>query len=306
MKDYHIHSIYSEDGQYTPAQLVEQCASAGITEMAIADHNTVRGVPEGLMAAEKAGIHIIPAIEIDCSLDQTNLHILGYGIDIRRPEYDVIENRIRNQCIHVSSERLKRMQELGFHISREELVRAVENPWWPESWTGEMFAEVLLKKPGEAGNPALAPYREGGNRSDNPYVNFYWDYCAQGKPAYVPWQYPDAAEIIEVIHQTGGKAVLAHPGNNLGDEKEMLWKIIGLGLDGIEAFSSYHRPEQSAFFRKVAEKAGLFVTYGSDYHGKTKPEVRLGGHGFFGDSQSILCNLQDKSVKKNIDQAKCH
>lgn len=125
----------------------------------------------------------------------------------------------------------------------------------------------------------LSPYRPGGDRSDNPYVNFYWDYYAPGKPCYVKMEYPSMEEIIGIIHRNHGKAVLAHPGVNLKGNGHLLGEILDLGMDGIEAFSSYHTPEQAAEFNRQAQKHHLFTTCGSDYHGKTKPSVRLGGYG---------------------------
>src|SRR5699024_67151 len=103
--------------------------------------------------------------------------------------------------------------------------------------------EVLLGKEEYQDAELLKPYREGGRRSDNPFVNFYWDYYAQGKPCYTEIVYPSLEETIQLIHQAGGKAVLAHPGNNLKGCFERFDEMVALGLDGVEAFSSYHSPE---------------------------------------------------------------
>jgi len=284
MKDYHIHSIYSEDGEYTPEELVRLCVENDISAMSITDHNTVKGVAEGLIAAERAEIRLIPGIEIDCIFGPFELHILGYGIDTGRHEYLDIENNIHEQIQEVSRKRLKLVQAEGFRICEEELAAAPQNPHWPGNWTGELFAEVLLNKQEEAENPLLLPYRAGGSRSDNPYVNFYWDFCGPGKSCFVPIRYPDASEMIELIHRTGGEAVLAHPGQTLTKHVEWLPEIISMGLDGIEAYSSYHTPDQCRYYHQAAEKAGLCITCGSDYHGKNKPAIRPGGHGLADDS----------------------
>lgn len=142
-----------------------------------------------------------------------------------------------------------------------------------------MFAEVLLSMPQYATHPLLAPYRPGGSRSDNPYVNFYWDFYAQGKACYGEMRYPSMAEILETIHRNGGIGVLAHPGVNLKGHESLLDGLIGLGLDGIEAFSSYHRLQQADYFCQKAREHDLLVTCGSDYHGKTKPAIAMGQHG---------------------------
>jgi hypothetical protein len=137
----------------------------------------------------------------------------------------------------------------------------------------------LLAQPEYNDHPLLAPYRAGGARSDNPYVNFYWDYYSQGKPCFAEMYYPDMCHIIDIIHENDGLAVLAHPYVNLKEKKHLLGGIIDLGIDGIEAFSSYHTPSQTADALAVAQAHGLFVTCGSDFHGKTKPSIALRQHG---------------------------
>ncbi len=110
-------------------------------------------------------------------------------------------------------------------------------------------------------------------------MNFYWDFYAQGKPCYAPMEYPALREAVDRIHQSGGKAVLAHPGVNLKGKEDLLDSLLTEGLDGLETFSSYHRPEQAVFYYDKAKDCGLFATCGSDFHGKTKPAVKLGGYG---------------------------
>ncbi|MDO5565014.1 MAG: phosphatase, partial [Planctomycetia bacterium] len=128
-------------------------------------------------------------------------------------------------------------------------------------------------------------------RSDNPFVNFYWDYFAQGKTCYAPMNFPDLAQTIQVIHSCGGKAVLAHPGNNLKNRFELLDEIVPLGLDGIEVFCSYHDRNTIEYFLRKAKEYSLLFTCGSDYHGKTKPAVRLGVHGCFISQDEIESQL---------------
>jgi hypothetical protein len=171
---------------------------------------------------------------------------------------------------------------MGFNVTEAD-IRALESPT-NEVWTGEMFAEILLAKPEYADSDILRPYRTGGPRSDNPYVNFYWDYYSQGKPCYAHVEFPSLEDTIRVIHKNGGKAVLAHPAVNLKNRYELLGGIIPGGIDGIEAYSSYHAPAEAAFFRDKAKEYGLFVTCGSDYHGKTKPAIQIGASGCDMDS----------------------
>lgn len=139
-----------------------------------------------------------------------------------------------------------------------------------------MFAEVLLNKPEYQNHPLLEAYHEGENRGNNPYVNFYWDFYSKGKPCYAEIKYPEMTEVIDMIHQNHGIAVLAHPGVNLKGRESMLPHIMSLGMDGIEAFSSYHTGKEAEYYYQKALETGKYVTCGSDFHGKTKPSVALG------------------------------
>lgn len=279
MIDLHMHSHYSDDGECSPKNLVNQCRMNNILAMSVTDHNCVRGCAQAQEIAAQNGILFLSGIEIDCSFQGVNLHMLGYGIDYRSAVFSSIETDIQKQEILASEERLEKTNMLGFHITRQELEKAAEGKYCKSIWTGEMFAEILLAKPEYAEHPFLAPYRAGGSRSDNPYVNFYWDFYAQGKTCHARLSYPSAKKIIEIIHETGGLAVLAHPGINLRGKEALFDSVTTLGIDGIEAFSSYHCAAQAEYYAKKAFENNLFITCGSDYHGKIKPSIRIGQHG---------------------------
>lgn len=279
MIDLHMHSRYSEDGEYTPLELVNQCAQMGVRMMSVTDHNCAKANEEAQEAAKERGILYIPGIEIDCTYEKVNFHVLGYGIDFKSSDFAAIEKHIDGQSFQASLDRLAKTQALGFyHITEKDMWALSENNYRQGSWSGELFAEALLAMPEYADHPLLQPYRPGGKRSDNPYVNFYWDYYSQGKACYAKIDYPEMEEIIDIIHRNHGVAVIAHPGVNLKGREYLLEDILSLGLDGIEAFSSYHSPEQARKFYEAAHRNNLPVTCGSDYHGKTKPSIAIGQH----------------------------
>lgn len=279
MIDLHIHSRYSDDGEFTPSELIEQCAEKRVRIMSVTDHNCAKANEEAAQAAEKKGITYISGIEIDCTYQDVNFHVLGYGIDFMSGDFEAIEKNIDDQSFQASLDRLVETQALGFwHITENNMWALSKNNYWQGKWTGEMFAEVLLSMPEYADHPILKPYRPGGERSDNPYVNFYWDYYSQGKPCYVKIDYPAIEEIIDIIHRNHGIAVIAHPGVNLKGKEFLLDGILDLGIDGIEAFSSYHNQKQAEYYCSIAQKKRIFVTCGSDYHGKTKPSIMIGQH----------------------------
>lgn len=288
--DLHMHSKYSDDGHFTPLELVSQCQKAGIEIMAIADHNSVKAIDEAIKHAEELGVTCIPAIEIDCTYKGVNLHVVGYGMDYHQEDVKRLEDNVLNQELNCSNEKLKLTNALGFQLTKEDLDVLSDNG----VWTGEMFGEALLSKDEYKDHELLKPYREGGARSDNPFVNFYWDFYAQGKPCYTEIIFPSLQETIELIHKYGGKAVLAHPGNNLKGQYELFDEMVEIGLDGVEAFSSYHSQEAIDYFYHKSLEYDLMVTCGSDYHGHTKPSIHLG------DSQcSIDQTLIEEQLRKN-------
>lgn len=276
MLDLHMHSIYSEDGDFKPVELVKKCKAAGVDMMAVTDHNSVRANEEACAEAKKEGITCLTGVELDCVYKGLNFHVLGYGISDKSGDFAAIEENMERQYRQLAMESLKKTCDLGFHVTAQEMVEVSKWSFWPERWTGERFAEVLLNKSEYADHPAFAPYRAGGSRSDNPYINFYWDFYSQGKPCYVEMQFPPMQRAVELIHDNGGAVVLAHPGNNLKGHEELFGEIMNLGLEGVEAFSSYHSAEQSARFCRMTREMGRFCTIGSDYHGRLKPAIFLG------------------------------
>lgn len=270
--DLHMHSSISIDGEYSPAELMQLCRARGLKTVALTDHNTMEGIAEAREAAEALGLELIPGIELDCQFQGVNVHLLGYGIQpsqgLAAYGQDLIE-----QEQAASSVRIRLVQELGISLDVDQ-VRALSRQGIV---TGEVIAEVALGDKRNLHNPLLAPYREGGARSDNPYVNFYWDTCAQGKPAYVPVEFISLAEAVRLVKEAGGFPVLAHPGINIGVNGDLLRGIVGCGVEGIEVYSSYHDAATVAYYKAQAEAYNLLKTLGSDFHGKTKPAVQLGG-----------------------------
>lgn len=282
--DLHMHSMYSDDGEYTPTQLVDMCHEAGVKIMAIADHNWVKANEEAKKHADELEMTYIPAIEIDCTYKGVNLHVLGYGID-NQEVFNQLGEDIEKQEIACSMKKLELTNALGFDLKKEQLDALSTNG----VYTGEMFGEALLNDSRYEDHELLKPYRQGGERSDNPYVNFYWDYYAQGKPCYTEIHFPTLEETIQLIHQHGGVALLAHPGNNLKGQFELFDEMVALGLDGVECFSSYHTTETNEYFYNKAKELNVLYTCGSDFHGKTKPSIHLGENGCLNPQEMEDC-----------------
>ncbi len=271
--DLHMHSCFSDDGEFTPEEIIDRAIKNNVEIISISDHNSVRAVDRALSYSKNKNIKVIPGIEIDCTFNKRNLHLLGYNIDYKSKDFYNIEEDILNQEKRASKEKIRLIKEYtGLNILEDEVIKRSSNG----VVTGELIAEILLEDSENRKSLILKPYLEGGNRSDMPYVNFYWDYFAQGKPAYVPIKFISLKEAIGLIHKNGGKAVIAHPGNNLKDNLNLIDNLIKEGIEGIEVFSSYHTKEQIEYFYTKAIKNNMIITCGSDFHGKTKPNIEIG------------------------------
>lgn len=286
--DLHMHSYYSDDGEFEPKQLIDLCLEKNIKYFSIADHNSVRGIKEAKEYCVGKNINIIPAIELDCTFNEINLHVLGYGIDCDKTVFYDIENNIIKQEQFASKKRMKLVKELGIDFSDEVINSLSRNG----VVNGEMIAEAAMKFDKNHKNPLLMPYYENGPRSDNPYVNFYWDYCAQGKAAYAEVNFISLQEAISIIEESGGIPILAHPGNNIKENINLLEQIISCGIKGIEVYSSYHSREQVEFYKKFSLKHKLLLTCGSDFHGKTKPSIVIDGTDCEGIEDKIISQLK--------------
>lgn len=286
--DLHMHSYYSDDGEFEPKQLIDLCLEKNIKYFSIADHNSVRGIEEAKEYCVGKNINIIPAIELDCTFNEINLHVLGYGIDYDKTVFYDIEDNIIKQEQFASKKRMKLVKELGIDFSDEVINSLSRNG----VVNGEMIAEAAMEFDKNHENPLLMPYYENGSRSDNPYVNFYWDYCAQGKAAYAEVSFISLQEAINIIEESGGIPILAHPGNNIKENINLLEQIISCGIKGIEVYSSYHSKEQVEFYKKFSLKHKLLLTCGSDFHGKTKPSIVIGGTDCEGIEDKIISQLK--------------
>lgn len=246
--DLHIHSGYSSDGELPVAAIVGLCAARGLDAFSLTDHNSVRGVGEAARLARERGIGFVPGIEIDCNYRGTDLHLLGYGIDWRSADFARLEE-----------------------VDAGAVLAAADG----KPPTGELIAEVMLSD-ANCHTPPLRPYMEGGERSDMPYINFYLDYFAQGRPAFVPVEYMDYRDAVELVRDNGGVPVVAHPGLNFRGREETAGRLLDRGAAGLEVFNNYHTPEQAVYFTSLALSKGASMTCGSDFHGKTKPRIAVG------------------------------
>ena len=282
--DLHIHSIISGDADYTVEQLLEFALRADLQTIAITDHNKIGSVNEAIRVFTPHGIKVIPGIEIDCSFKGLNIHVLGYQIDVSDPIFEQFGRDYHEQDKIVTWQMVDKLAEIfgiefDYALLRDHAKDGVIIP--------EDVAEIIIHDSRYRHMNWLKPYLPGGLRADNPYVNFYWDMMAQDRVAHVGMNLPDVNDVIDHIHRTGGIAVIAHPGNNFKSKWDLFVELLDqTNLDGIEVCSSYHSEAQTMQFYEEAKKRKLLMTCGSDFHGKNKPSIKMGGISFYGLSET--------------------
>lgn len=269
--DLHIHSACSSDGELAVSAILERSVERGLHAFSLTDHNTVRGVAEAARMAREKGVRFLPGIEIDCNYAGTDLHLLGYGIDFGSADFARLEEEVAARVKESFAQMIENLLKLGFSVDADAVLSAAGE----KLPTAELIAEVMLSD-SRYDTPPLAPYKPGGSRSDMPCINFYLDYFAQGRPAFVPVEYLPFRDAVELVRDNGGVPVVAHPGLNLRGRERVAEELLDRGAAGLEAFNNYHTPEQAAWFARTVCRRGAWMTAGSDFHGKTKPAIRIG------------------------------
>ena len=141
--DMHMHSDYSADGEFAPAKLMRLCKAADLRVVALADHNTMRGVDEAMECAQFLGLHYFPAIEIDCVHAGRNFHLLGYGIRRGAAAIEEIAANVHKQELQASAQLLEKVRALGFFFDEKQVQGKARNG----VVVAEILAEVILADP---------------------------------------------------------------------------------------------------------------------------------------------------------------
>ena len=255
--DLHAHTTAS-DGDLTPTELVRLAAEIGLGALGVTDHDTVAGIPEALRAAEEAGIALAPGVEISAEFEPGTMHILGYFVDHADARLLEALEELRGGRDVRNRKVVSRLNELGIEVTIEE-------------WEAEAGEESV-------GRPQLAKILvDKGYVADRQQA--FDTYLAKGAPAYVDRLRMGPEESIALIREAGGLPVLAHPPQLEIDDRELealVRHLADINLAGIECYYWNHAPGQTAYLLELADRYGLLVTGGSDYHGSSKPDIRLG------------------------------
>ena len=274
--DLHTHSLCS-DGAQTPADVVRTAAAAGLSAIALSDHDCITGVQEAMDTGKALGVEVIPAVELSAQSD-TELHILGYFIDIHNKKLQdamAYALQVRDER---QEETCRKLNEQGFQITMDELrEEAHGNPVLCRAH----FAQIMVRK----------GYAESVKDAFNRYLSV-------GCYAYSNRQALTATEAVSLIREAGGIAVAAHlhlikkPDDEL---REYLKALIPYGLDGIEGYYTDYTPDMEQRYRAMAKELGLVISGGTDYHGANKPHITIGeGRGNLEIPYSVLDGLRER------------
>ncbi len=240
--DLHVHTTAS-DGAYSPTQVVNLAAELGFSAIGIADHDAVSGIDEAILQGEKIGLEVVPGVELSTDYKGREIHILGYCFDWHDEKLNRLIRGFRDFRVKRMERMLAVLRELGCRLDEEALMKNSEK--------------------GAVGRVHLAKAMvASGFVSD--LEEAFDKYLANDKPAYMKKAKLSPKEACELIKETGGAAVLAHPCLNKKDK--WIPGFIREGIDGIEAYYSGSSVEDAECYSSIARKNGLLITGGSDCH----------------------------------------
>lgn len=255
--DLHAHSTFS-DGDLSPEELVARAHRAGVTVLALTDHDAVGGLPQARVAAEAVGMQLVAGVELSSRWSNMDIHIVGLGVDDTDPSFLA---RLATQSER-RYERSERIQQRLSKLGMGDILAAVK-------------AQVGEKPPGRP-DFAQAMIQAGHCRSVD---EAFRKYLGQGKPAYIAMEWPALPEAVQWILDAGGQAVLAHPGRYKLTRTKLSLLIADFKQAGgaaIEVVTSSQEPTKTNQLADLAEKYGLLASVGSDYHGPKMPWVEIG------------------------------
>lgn len=257
--DLHTHSLVS-DGTDSPAELVRAAELAGLDVVALTDHDTFDGLAEAAAEGVRVGVQVVAGMELSCAREGQSVHLLAYGADPASPGLAAEMLRVRGGRLGRLSGVVDLLARLGVPVSE-----------------AAVMAEVGASP--SVGRPHIADAMvKAGHVRDR--TEAFDRFLADGGPAHVPRYAIDIARGIDLVHEAGGVAVIAHPWGR-GRERILPPPVLeGLvhdhQLDGFEVDHQDHDPATRRRLRRLAASLGVLATGSSDYHGTGKTNHDLG------------------------------
>lgn len=255
--DLHTHTFYS-DGALAPAELVARAVAHGVNVMALTDHDVTDGLPEARVAADAAGLTLVPGVEISVTWGGQTVHVLGLQIDVANSVLQTGLARLREF-------REWRAEEMGRRLAKAGIAGASEG------------ARARAQR-GLVSRTHFAQFLVADGRAPD-VRSVFKKYLVQGKPGHVPGQWASLEETIGWIRAAGGQAVLAHPARykvTATRLKKLLDEFRTAGGAGIEVVSGSHSRDDMFRFAQLARHYGLLASSGSDFHSPQNYHMDLG------------------------------
>ena len=253
LADLHLHTTYS-DGALSPYELIRKAHGAGLRIISITDHDSVGAIDEASDLAKEFDLEIVPGMELSATVNQSEVHILGYFMDYH-------DKALLEALALFREKRLRRAERIVGKLNRMNIPLSIET--------------VIANAAGNAiGRPhiAIAMVNEGHAQS---YHQAFNKYLGDGRPAYERKEEFSPEETVRLIADAGGLSFLAHPGNSLDDT--LLARLISSGLDGIEVVHPSHSPALVNYYRGIVNEYCLMECGGSDFHGGLKGDDEILG-----------------------------
>ncbi len=256
--DLHCHSNIS-DGVLAPADLAARAKANGVEIWSLTDHDEVGGIAEARQAAAALGLRFVAGVEISVTWAGKTVHIVGLGIDEHEPTLTAGLASVRGGRVVRGREIAAQLVAAGIPDAFEGALKHADNP---EMLGRTHFARYLV----EAGvRPTVG--------------EVFRDYLVEGKPGFVPHRWATLEEAVSWIRAAGGHAVIAHPGRYpLTDLQQdaLIDSFRDFGGTGIEVITGSHTPDQYDVYARIARRAGLLASRGSDFHGPAESRADLG------------------------------
>lgn len=279
--DLHCHTMMS-DGSLGIEDLVFLAKRAGLGAIAITDHDCLAGTVRGVVLGDRYGVKVIPGVEISCmdyERENRRVHLLAYLSD----HPDRLEGLCRKNVetrkkaglamaqkacerFPIPPELIKKYSACSTNIFKQHIMRALMECGYTPTIFGDLFRDMF------------------GKESPNNIS--------------VPCKFPDCREVLKLIHESGGIAVLAHPVNY--NSFELMEELIPLGLDGVEVYHPSADVDTSAYLYRKAKSQELLVTGGSDFHGMYNfRQVTLGSYSASDEAVEELLNYKSTRLYKS-------
>lgn len=270
--DLHTHTLYS-DGAYSPTDLVKKASEAGINILGITDHDSINGIAEATIVGKELGVDVVPGLELSTDLEDKEIHLLAYFIDVNNEELQKYLSFFREERFHRAQRMVQKLRKLGISITLDDVLVHAKN-----SAIGRPHIAYALLDLGYIKN----------------YFEAFEKYIGDNGPAFERKIHVSPKSALKLISDAGGLSFIAHPGYM---KESILINLIKTGIDGIEVVHPSHNPSQVKFYRGIVNQYCLLEVGGSDFHGGKKCDDGNLGKYYIGTQQ---LEAMKKMIVRNL------